>query len=274
MLEEDSVAAKERGLPEERAAEQDWSALLPADTPEDIPQELPPPKSGKWTVVMTQLVCSVLTVAVSLVLPVFAPQAAASLRESFYHAYRQEWSIRALYHQIASYFTESGESPKDNAVLTMARVSDTGCVNMEKLSDTVVYYGSLAMRFPAEGRLSSGFGGRTSPIDGDGEYHKGLDIAAPAGTPIAAAASGTVTTARWSDSFGYFVVIDHGNGVITRYGHCEKLLVSAGDRVVMGERIALVGSTGEATGPHLHFEIRQDNVPFDPRQVFPTGGNA
>ena len=115
---------------------------------------------------------------------------------------------------------------------------------------------------PVSGIITSRFGNRES-IRSYG--HTGLDIAAPAGTPIKAAAGGTVTFAGYSGGYGYVVKLDNGNGVETYYGHCSKLYVSAGDTVEAGEQIAAVGSTGNSTGNHLHFEIRLDGKQVNPQ---------
>jgi murein DD-endopeptidase MepM/ murein hydrolase activator NlpD len=106
--------------------------------------------------------------------------------------------------------------------------------------------------------LTSGFGQRW------GTLHAGVDLAAPSGTPIVAARSGTVSLARWYGGYGYAVKIDHGGGVTTLYGHNSKLLVSAGQKVSAGQRISLMGSTGDSTGPHLHFEVHVGGDPVDP----------
>ncbi len=115
---------------------------------------------------------------------------------------------------------------------------------------------------PVTGRISSRFGANESIRD---HTHKGLDIAAVRGTPILATAAGTVTYAGWSGGYGYLVKIDHGNGVETYYGHCSKLYVSTGDAVEAGQEIAAVGSTGNSTGNHLHFEIRLNGNQVNPQ---------
>lgn len=114
---------------------------------------------------------------------------------------------------------------------------------------------------PVTGRITSRFGANESIRD---HTHKGIDIAATRGTPILATAAGKVTFAGWSSGYGYLVKIDHGNGVETYYGHCSKLYVSAGDTVEAGEEIAAVGSTGNSTGNHLHFEIRLNGNQVNP----------
>lgn len=99
---------------------------------------------------------------------------------------------------------------------------------------------------------------------GDGRNHKGLDFAAKKGTSIFAVAEGTVTFSGWNGGYGYLVVIDHGNGYVTKYGHASKLLVSKGERVVAGQVIAEVGTTGNSTGNHLHFEVLINGVNYNP----------
>ena len=116
---------------------------------------------------------------------------------------------------------------------------------------------------PVNGTLSSRFGANSRVRSG---AHTGLDIATSSGTPIKAAASGTVTFAGWKGSYGNLLVITHSNGVQTYYGHCSKLYVSAGQKVSQGQNVAAVGSTGNSTGPHLHFEIRVNGVAYNPQK--------
>ncbi len=107
----------------------------------------------------------------------------------------------------------------------------------------------------------------TSPFGSRGGSHKGIDLAAPTGTIVRAADGGVVTRAGWYYGYGYIVIIDHGDGITTRYGHNSELLVSAGQYVSQFEAIAKVGSTGQSSGPHCHFEIRYDGVPVNPSTV-------
>ncbi|MFZ5573262.1 MAG: M23 family metallopeptidase [Thermodesulfobacteriota bacterium] len=117
---------------------------------------------------------------------------------------------------------------------------------------------------PARGRITSRFGYRRSPFTGRREMHKGLDIAASMGEPIAAAADGIVSFVGKKSFLGKIVVIDHGHGVSTRYAHCGRLLKKVGDRLRRGDIIAHVGNTGRSTGPHLHYEVRLNGVQVNP----------
>ncbi|MDT7897618.1 MAG: peptidoglycan DD-metalloendopeptidase family protein [Armatimonadota bacterium] len=117
---------------------------------------------------------------------------------------------------------------------------------------------------PVSGSIVSGFGYRRHPILGGVRFHYGVDIAAPFGTTIRAAADGVVVFAGWRRAYGNTVIIDHGNGLATLYAHCSELLVSEGAVVRQGQPIARVGSTGLTTGPHLHFEVRRYGEPVNP----------
>ena len=119
------------------------------------------------------------------------------------------------------------------------------------------------------GRISSHFGPRKAPTAGASTFHKGLDIAAPAGTSIFAVADGTVTTAAYSNSAGNYVMINHGNGVYTAYMHCSRLYVEVGDEVKQGDRIAAVGSTGISTGAHLHISFIINGTYMNPENFLP-----
>lgn len=119
---------------------------------------------------------------------------------------------------------------------------------------------------PVSGWTSSRFGYRLSPFTGLREFHKGLDIATRIGTPIVATADGVVTFAGRKGLLGKVIIIDHGHGMVTRYGHADKLLKKGGEAVKRGDTIALVGNTGRSTGPHLHYEVRLNGIPVNPEK--------
>lgn len=119
---------------------------------------------------------------------------------------------------------------------------------------------------PVRGRFSSPYGYRTHPISGKHKLHTGQDIAAPHGTIIKAAGPGVVISTGWRGGYGNTVIIDHGGGISTLYGHCSRIIARQGQRVSAGASIAAVGSTGYSTGPHLHFEVRVKGTPVNPRK--------
>lgn len=120
--------------------------------------------------------------------------------------------------------------------------------------------------WPVRGWISSDFGYRIDPFTAQGRGHHGLDIAIAQGTPIVAPADGTVVYSATSAGYGKVIVLDHGNGIKTRYGHLHKAEVRVGERVKRGQLIAQVGNTGRSTGPHLHYEVRINGVPENPRK--------
>jgi murein DD-endopeptidase MepM/ murein hydrolase activator NlpD len=122
------------------------------------------------------------------------------------------------------------------------------------------------------GWYSSNFGWRIDPFNGQRAFHEGIDVIAEQGTAVYAAAGGVVVYADFHPQYGNMIEIDHGNDLITRYAHASKRLVKLGDLVVMGGRIAEVGSTGRATGTHLHFEVRQRGAPVNPAQFLRLPG--
>lgn len=143
------------------------------------------------------------------------------------------------------------EAPKVTYVATAYSGSVSG------LSDSKVNLGVSLIR-PVSGIITTRFGRASGG-------HRGLDVATSTGTPIKAAAGGTVTVAGWNNSYGYMIKVSHGNGVETVYAHCSQLLVSKGQTVSQGQVIAKVGSTGNSTGPHLHFEVRVNGTLYNPQ---------
>ena len=147
---------------------------------------------------------------------------------------------------------------------------DAGLLDVGSLSGVATppplphhYAGSVT--FPVAGyEIGSAFGPRVDPIDGDQRMHRGVDVGAPTGTPILAAAAGEITYAGPRGTYGNLVIIQHDDHTETRYAHQHDVSVAVGDRVDTGDVIGTVGSTGRSTGPHLHFETRVDGVAIDP----------
>ncbi len=126
------------------------------------------------------------------------------------------------------------------------------------------YAGAFTWPLPSSSRVTSDFGPRKSPTPGASSNHKGIDIGAPKGSDIVAAAPGKVIISRYSTSAGYYISIDHGGGLVTVYMHCSKLIAKVGDVVAGGQVIAEVGSTGYSTGPHLHFGVSLNGTYVSP----------
>ena len=150
-------------------------------------------------------------------------------------------------------------------VLKISSLREQGVLELwEALQDRSALLSATPSTKPANGWYTSRFGYRLSPYTDKPMMHEGLDIAAAPGTPVFATADGTVTFAGYDAGYGKLVIIDHGYGVETRYGHNSEIHVTAGEKVRHGERIAAVGSTGRSTGPHVHYEVRVNGQPVDP----------
>ncbi len=134
----------------------------------------------------------------------------------------------------------------------------------ESVSAQKMQFSRIPKDWPCEGVLTSDFRYRINPVTGKRAFHAGIDIGAPMNTKIVAPNEGTVVYSGWRGGYGNMVILDHGQGVTTRYAHASRLLVKVGQQVKKGDKIALVGSTGQSTGSHLHYEIRVDGVAIDP----------
>lgn len=150
----------------------------------------------------------------------------------------------------------------------MSEFTAAGDSKMETLKETEgklqQYMDAMPTLWPIEGKITSKFGDRQDPFWFGTAFHSGYDIAAQYNAPVAASGSGEVTFAAYSGSYGNCVIIDHGYGVASVYGHNSSLLVKVGQIVKKGDIIAKAGSTGRSTGPHVHFEVRIDDKPVDP----------
>lgn len=157
---------------------------------------------------------------------------------------------------VPDYAVVPGEKP-----IMMSNTSPASSANPVSSTNAVSF------QMPVSGRVSSGFGTRFHPVDHKTKFHAGMDIAVAKGTPVGAAADGEIAFAGWKGGYGNLVIIRHPDGRESRYGHLDKINVAVGERVSAGQNIANSGSTGKSTGPHLHFEIREDGVAVDPRKV-------
>lgn len=173
---------------------------------------------------------------------------------------REEYRFNARQDEYLTLLSAEEATPLWADLLGGLATGEPGGEILPPGSDTTLADGALQWPLPVAGTITSPQGYRTDPITGETSYHSGTDIAVPEGTPILAAADGTVTIANaldsWGGGYGYYVKLDHGGGLTTLYAHCSSICVTAGQQVKAGEVIAYVGQTGRATGPHLHFEVR------------------
>jgi murein DD-endopeptidase MepM/ murein hydrolase activator NlpD len=157
------------------------------------------------------------------------------------------------------------------AIMELTKAVDARDESLSSIEAKILQQSVLKDMLPnsspvAAGYNSSSYGWRIDPFNGSKAFHEGLDFPAATGTVIHAAADGIVSMAEHSAAYGNIVKVEHGSGLETRYAHASKLLVKVGERVTKGQAVALVGSTGRSTGPHLHYEIRLNGNSLDPRQ--------
>lgn len=156
---------------------------------------------------------------------------------------------------------EGGEV--DHDIISTDEISNFYDKYLNRIANNLAY---IPLGMPYHGRITSTFGHRENPFGGENvETHKGLDIAAPYGAPVKAMAKGTVEFAGLRGGFGNCIMLKHGNGFETLYGHLSKILVSVGQKIDIGQQIGNVGSTGRSTGPHLHYEIHHNGEKINPQ---------
>ena len=166
----------------------------------------------------------------------------------------------AGYHQVTALVTKQNGAEVNRDIIDEEVLSEPVCKIVEVGTQTPPTY----IKPLSGGRQTSGFGRRKAPTKGASTNHRAIDWATPTGTAIWASSGGTVTVAGWQSGYGYVVYINHPDGNQTRYGHLSKILVSVGQQVKQGQKIALSGNTGRSTGPHLHFELRVNGTPVNP----------
>lgn len=246
----------------------------------------------RWKVYLCATVFLLLT-AVKMV----APAAAVDAREVLLPAINTDDDYKSVFAEIRSVFAPAQVQAQDEQLrqyLPAVNVNMSAWATPEPtqspqlqaafaaretfLNEQAVYSGyavpanvsyvvselPFAHASPVAGYTSSGFGYRLHPLENKVKFHYGTDFAANSGTAVCAFADGTVLAAGQDDGYGNYVKIRHADGYTTLYGHCSKLLVRAGETVTMGQEIALVGATGKATGPHLHFELMHDGYYYNP----------
>ncbi|MFH1454254.1 MAG: peptidoglycan DD-metalloendopeptidase family protein [Armatimonadota bacterium] len=175
------------------------------------------------------------------------------------------WEVTQQRRSVQNYVVELEHSTRQLEAQLEQLIRERQRANI-KNKVTSPYAASGKFSWPTSSKyITSPFGWRTHPIYGRVRFHSGIDIAAGYGAPIYAACDGVVIFSGWYGGYGYAMIIDHGGGYSTLYGHCSALYKKCGQRVARGQHIANIGSTGQSTGPHLHFEIRQNGTPINPR---------
>ena len=213
---------------------------------------------------------SIIRVGDELIVTVPEPELSVERTEQVY--YEEDYEAEIIYVDNDDWYTTQTKTLQEPSAGHRIVVADVFYrnkeeVNREILKEEITYEAvpkivERGTKIPptyikpiSGGRLSSGFGRRNAPTKGASTYHKGIDWATPTGTAVMASSAGTVTRAGWGSGYGYVVYIRHADGRETRYGHLSKILVSTGQTVSQGQKIALSGNTGVSTGPHVHFEI-------------------
>ena len=183
-------------------------------------------------------------------------------------AQKNELNAQSSYQKEFIKHLKTNREALESALLQLERDSTSigQIIRQRSIGDSrgIIITGRGVMTAPVDAEITSGFGYRMHPILGYQKFHSGLDFGADAGSTIRAAAAGVVIYAQWYGGYGNAVIVDHGSGITTLYGHTEGFYVAEGATVQKGQPIAAVGSTGLSTGPHLHFEVRQNGEPIDP----------
>ena len=222
---------------------------------------------------------SIIRVGDELTVTVPEPELSVERTEEMY--YEEDYEADVIYVDNDDWYTTQTKTLQEPSAGHRKVVVDVAYRNNEEMSREIlkeeVTYEAVAKivergtKIPptyikpiSGGRLSSGFGGRKAPTRGASTYHKGVDWATPVGTAVMASSAGTVAKAGWGSGYGYVVYINHADGRQTRYGHLSKVLVSPGQTVSQGQKIALSGNTGVSTGPHVHFEILINGTQVNP----------
>ncbi len=230
--------------------------------------------------VMAQTALCVLVCLAVVVLRLFGGELYSALRSDYQKRFGDTTSVHEVVDAISGKTKPS--SPKQEGIQSvLAPVTPTDVVtNTDQFGDSqddslalteqpllmnTAVNSTNDMAVPVIGTVTSPFGYRIHPIYGTRLFHNGVDIGADTGTDIVAALSGRVEIATYNDSYGYYVMLDHGNDFRTVYAHCSELNVEEGQTVQKGDLIALVGSTGLSTGPHLHFEVRRGEYRINPQ---------
>ena len=166
--------------------------------------------------------------------------------------------------------SENWDADSKDALLKLP-VTSKSVKTAEFLDQYIAAIRAIPFNYPSNGKVTSLFGARFSPFSKRWRVHQGVDFSLKVGSAVYATADGVVSNVKYSNTYGYYIDIKHTDRVMTRYAHLSKMLVKRGDKVTARDMIALSGSSGRSTGPHLHYEVRVDGKPKNPSQLFSLG---
>ena len=221
-------------------------------------------KKGRRYTLAAQIAVSLIAITAAIIFRTSDTADFAIMREKYTQAMAQQINIPIISDAMNSFSTQISTGmdvlPTSQAA---EETEQSKAAEEEENTVSAQEYVPVDFALPVMGSVSSEYGPRTND-DGETKQHKGIDIAANFGDPISPVMDGIVTAAGENDSYGIHFVVDHKNGFVTRYAHCSSLQVEKGDRVKADDVAAFVGSTGDSTGPHLHFEVQFEGVVVDP----------
>lgn len=226
-----------------------------------------PKKNGADSVIFVQTAVCAFIIFLAVLTGKLSPQLFETVKKEYNELMSVDMSAQEIVQSVASAAQEvisveaSAAEPEESECDESEAESEKTVAVMATVGDTE------DITVPVHGRITSEYGYRTNPISGAYALHSGVDIATDEGTPISAAYSGVVKDTGVGVKRGKYVLMEHSDGSQTLYCHCSQILVDEDDMIMAGEQIALVGSTGWSTGPHLHFEIRRDGSSIDPLTV-------
>ncbi len=264
----------------ERMTREEYRAQMGLDAHEQSSHDKSGDAVARLTVV--QLIACLLVIGTLFAVKKLSPSGFETVRSSYQNAMQYSMDARDVWAKIkdaANFVFEpagvlsdettseaESETYSDAADETLGKGSAELNVKANKMSFSP-YYTTMGARKPVSGRISSPFGRREDPFTGEESLHSGIDIAAELGSPVSAAFYGTVTKVGEDDIAGKYILLSHADGLETFYCHCSEIIAELGAVIRQGETIALVGSTGMATGPHLHFEVRINGIKYDPARL-------
>lgn len=211
-------------------------------------------------IIITQIIVVLILSALVFTVRKVSPDSFAILKNAYHSAMEKDINLKEVFiNKKSSCLPQGGD--------------DISVFSPQSGTTFSPYYISSEICTPVSGSISSPFGYRVNPVTGEFSFHSGVDIAAVSGEPIKAAYYGIVSEVGYDDTSGNYIVLTHNNSLVTKYLHCSKIIAQEGTVVRSGETIALVGSTGRSTGPHLHFVIEIDGKKTNPLYVMKVNDN-